>query len=148
MLIPILSDLFDRHLQQLYKEIELYKNEDTLWKIDKEIKNSGGNLCLHLAGNLNHFIGATIGKTSYERNREAEFSTKNIAKSRLLVMIEECRMTVLNTLSKIDEAELEKDYPLKMLDSKLTTGHFLTHLLAHLNYHLGQVNYHRRLLDA
>src|ERR1700730_11850302 len=123
MLIPILSDLFDRHLQQLYKEIELYKNEDTLWKIDKEIKNSGGNLCLHLAGNLNHFIGATIGKTSYERNREAEFSTKNIAKSRLLVMIEECRMTVLNTLSKIDEAELEKDYPLKMLDSNFTTGH-------------------------
>jgi hypothetical protein len=29
----------------------------------------------------------------------------------------------------------------------MTLGYFLIHLYGHFNYHLGQINYHRRLLD-
>ena len=78
MLIETLKSLFDRDLNKLCTEIELYRNEENIWKIDKEISNSAGNLCLHLIGNINNFIGAQIGKTNYVRHRELEFSLKNI----------------------------------------------------------------------
>ena len=55
-LIVVLKSLFSRELQKLKKEIEAYKEEKSIWLIDKNIKNSGGNLCLHLIGNLNIYI--------------------------------------------------------------------------------------------
>ena len=77
MLIETLKTIFSRDLLKLKTEIELYKKEEKLWCTDKNISNSAGNLCLHLVGNLNTYIGNEIGKTGYVRNRELEFSQKN-----------------------------------------------------------------------
>jgi hypothetical protein len=49
--------LFERDLDKLKQEISAYTNEDDLWKIKDGIANSSGNLCLHLVGNLKHFVG-------------------------------------------------------------------------------------------
>lgn len=76
MLIETLKALFERDLDKLIHEIESYQNESNIWITDKEISNSAGNLCLHLMGNINTYIGATIGGTNYVRNRELEFSLK------------------------------------------------------------------------
>lgn len=129
-------------------EIETYQNEENVWVIDAGISNSGGNLCLHLIGNLNAFIGAELGKTGYIRNRELEFSAKNIPKNELVAKIEDTITAVDMALSNLDPAKLEEDYPVLVFKEKTATGHFLTHLATHLTYHLGQINYHRRLLDT
>lgn len=147
MTIEILKSLYNRDLNKLKVEIESYQNEESLWKIDKNISNSGGNLCLHLLGNLNTYIGAELGKTGYVRQRDSEFSLKNIPKTELLEKLETLIETVDSTLGKLSDDDLKKDYPQESLGYKMTTEYFLIHLLSHLNYHLGQINYHRRLLD-
>jgi len=50
MIIESLKSLYNRDLNKLKFEIESYKNEESIWKIDKNIWNSAGNLCLHLVG--------------------------------------------------------------------------------------------------
>jgi len=147
MVIETLQKIFKRDLEKLKQEITSYRDESNLWKVDKSIANSSGNLCLHLVGNLNAYIGAEIGKTGYVRNRDLEFSLKNIPQGQLVKMIEDTIVVVEEGLSKLNENDLEREYPLLVFKEKTSTGYFLIHLAVHLGYHLGQVNYHRRLLD-
>ncbi|MCY0976043.1 DUF1572 family protein [Chryseobacterium wangxinyae] len=143
-----LKSLYTRDLNKLKTEIESYQNEEAIWKIDKNILNSGGNLCLHLVGNLKHFFGAILGKSGYIRNREEEFSLKNISRTELIKQVEETLNVVISTLDQLSEEDLAKEYPIEPLGYKMTTEYFLIHLFGHLSYHLGQINYHRRLLDV
>ena len=146
-MIDTLKLLFTRDLNKLQTEIELYKKEENLWRVDGQIANSAGNLCLHLVGNLNTYIGKEIGKTGYVRNRELEFSLKNVSRKELLVMIDETIQVVNKSLDSLDENSLADEYPVLVFEEKTSTGYFLVHLATHLAYHLGQVNYHRRLID-
>ena len=147
MLTTVLSSIITRDLQKLKLEIESYKDESNLWRIEKNIANPAGNLCLHLVGNLNLYIGATLGHTGYRRDREAEFALKNIPKSELIKKIEATIAMVNQVLPNLKEEFLLEDYPLIVLKEKTSKAFFLVHLTAHLSYHLGQVNYHRRLVD-
>ncbi|WP_206531515.1 DinB family protein [Flavobacterium sp. Sr18] len=148
MLIETLKKLFNRDLNMLKFEIESYQNETNLWKIESNISNSAGNLCLHLIGNLNTYIGAQFGKTGYIRNRTLEFSLKDIPKTELLSKIEATRIAVNNALNGISEEDLNTEYPLLVFENKTSTEFMFIHLTTHLAYHLGQINYHRRLLDT
>ncbi len=78
MINQVLNSIIKRELLKLRTEIESYQDESNLWRIEKNIANSAGNLCLHLVGNLNAYIGATLGQTGYVRDRDAEFTLKNI----------------------------------------------------------------------
>lgn len=142
-----LKILFTRDLNRLRKEVELYNNENNLWRVEEGIANSAGNLCLHLIGNLNTYIGKEIGKTDYVRNRELEFSLKNIPKVELLKKVDETILIVSSSLDKLTQEELLKEYPIMVFDTATSTEYLLVHLTTHLTYHLGQINYHRRLLD-
>ena len=148
MLTDILKVLFNNHLNKLTIEIELYKNESTIWKTQKGIANSGGNLCLHLIGNLNTYIAAVLGKTNFSRNRALEFSLKDIPRALLLTKIEETRVAVEITLDSLSQQDLKMEFPLLVFEEKTTTEYMLIHLTTHLAYHLGQINYHRRLVEA
>ncbi|TCC87859.1 DinB family protein [Pedobacter hiemivivus] len=148
MLKESLKSLFTRDLNKLKSEIEQYQKEENLWIVDKGISNSAGNLCLHLVGNLNTFIGAELGKTGYVRNRELEFSLKDVPRAELLVKVEDTIKAVNTTLDGLSEGDLMVDYPLvKIVAGGSSVGFMLIHLSTHLAYHLGQINYHRRLLD-
>lgn len=147
MLIETLKRLFQRDLNKLKQEIELYQDEKRIWAIDKSIANSAGNLCLHLTGNLNTYIGAEFGKTGYIRNRDLEFSQKDVPRTELIKKIEETIIVVGNSLDHIKNEQLSAEYPTLVFAEKTSTEYFLVHLATHLSYHLGQVNYHRRLLD-
>jgi len=138
--------IFIRDLDKLKEEINLI-HEENLWKITNNIKNSAGNLSLHLVGNLNTYIGKNLGKTGFIRDREKEFSEKNINKNELINLIENTKIMVESTLTFINEAELEKLYPENVLGYEMSTQYFLIHLLSHLSYHLGQINYLRRVLE-
>ncbi|HEY4797796.1 MAG TPA: DUF1572 family protein [Bacteroidia bacterium] len=135
-----------RDLNKLKEEIASYKNENDLWVVKGDINNSAGNLALHLTGNLKHFIGALLGNTGYVRNRDKEFADKNIPRPTLLKEIDDMISILEKTLSGIKEEDLGKEYPAPFLGEKRTIGYLLLTLLMHLNYHLGQINYHRRLI--
>jgi hypothetical protein len=145
--IETLKKLFTRDLNRLRDEVELYEQESNLWKIEKDISNSAGNLCLHLIGNLNTYIGGEIGKTGYVRNRELEFAAKDVSRAELLEKIAETIEIVNSSLDRLPPEDLTKEYPMMVFDKATSYEYFLVHLTTHLAYHLGQVNYHRRLLD-
>jgi hypothetical protein len=137
---------YERDLDKLIEEINLYKNENDIWKTKEGINNSAGNLVLHLVGNLNHFIGKTLGDSDYVRKRDEEFSLKNIPRKKLISDLNSLKATIKNTFTKLSDGDLKKDFPLKIRDESFSTENMLIYLLAHLNYHLGQVNYLRRML--
>lgn len=143
---PILLEFFERELLKVKEEIALYKDESLIWETSLGINNSTGNLCLHLIGNLQHFIGAVLGNTGYIRQRELEFSTKNVPREQLLSSLDEVIEMIKKTLQNVSEADFDKIYPLEKHGQVVTTRYMLLHLLTHLNYHLGQINYHRRLI--
>ena len=143
-----LIEIFERDLNRLITEINLYKDEANLWMIKEGISNSSGNLTLHLLGNLNHFIGATLGHSGYVRYRDDEFTLKNIPRADLITNIKNCILMVKATIQKLSTEDFEKDFPIEVFGNPLTTSFMLLHLTTHLAYHLGQINYHRKLLLA
>src|SRR4030095_11074364 len=128
MYTHILKGLLERDLELLKKEISAYQHEENIWKIGGSIHNSAGNLCLHLVGNLNHFIGATLGNTGYVRDREAEFSIKNVNREELLKMVKDTQLVVADTLNHVSDKDLESNYPLEVMNQQWQTAHFLFHL--------------------
>lgn len=146
MLTGVLIELYGRDLDKLKTEVEQYSNEADLWKTSGEITNSAGNLTLHLIGNLKHFIGAVLGDSGFVRDRDAEFSTGGVSRDELMAEIEAASSVVKSTLEKLTDEDLAKTYPIEVFGHPMTTEFFLVHLTTHLNYHLGQINYHRRLL--
>lgn len=147
MVVEVLRTLINRDLLKLKQELELYKHEENIWKVEGEVINPAGNLCLHLVGNLNTYFGATLGNTGYIRNRDLEFSQKGVSRAELIKKTEGAMTVVDQVLANLTDEQLKEEYPMLVLKEKTTTEYFLIHLAMHLSYHLGQVNYHRRLLD-
>ena len=146
MLQEILIELYERDLNKLKSEIEQFSDEADLWKTSGDITNSAGNLAQHLVGNLQHFIGATLGESGYVRDRDSEFASRNSSKEELLQEIDTTLAVVKETIGNLGEEDFARIYPIEVFGQPITTGFFLTHLTTHFNYHLGQINYHRRLL--
>lgn len=141
-----LSQLFARDFETLESEIFAYSSEENMWVKESGINNSAGNLGLHLAGNLQHFLGSVLSKTEYVRDREFEFNGK-VDQQELVSRIRAARQTVRVTLDNLTPEDIAKTYPLQPFGFEMSTEYFLIHLYSHFSYHLGQINYHRRLLD-
>ena len=145
MLKDALLEIFERDLLRLKEEINLYPDEAALWTLRGEIANSAGTLCLHLVGNLNHFIGAALGRNGYVRTRDAEFAQRNVPRNELNAAIDRTVEVVRQTLERMQDRDFDRDFPLEKHGKVVKTDYMLLHLLTHFNYHLGQINYHRRL---
>ena len=141
-----LAQLFARDFETLETEIFDYSQEENLWIKEAGINNSAGNLALHLAGNLEHFLGSVLNKSDYVRDREFEFNGK-IDREELIARVRSARQSVRATLDNMKAEDFSKTYPLQPFGFEMSTEFFLIHLYSHLSYHLGQINYHRRLLD-
>ncbi|PCH96536.1 MAG: DinB superfamily protein [Bacteroidetes bacterium] len=142
-----LKEIFTRDLNKLKEEINVYPDEESIWRTDKEVNNSGGNLCLHLIGNLKHFIGAVLGNSGFVRDRDSEFNDKDVPRSEVIRGIDETIEIVNSTLDSLSADDLNKTFPIDVLRENMSTEFFLTHLATHLGYHLGQVSYHRRMSE-
>jgi hypothetical protein len=140
-----LSILFRRDLMRLREEVNAYESDSGLWKPAPGITNSGGNLALHVCGNLRHFIGHLLGGTSYTRDRDREFAIKNIARSEILTEIDITIIEIIPILETLTADQLTIEFPKEIGGMRQSTGFSLLHLFGHLSYHLGQVNYHRRM---
>ena len=145
-LIETLIKLLERDLDKLAAELKAYRDEKSIWIVRGEINNTAGNLCLHLCGNLQHYIGVGLAKIDYKRARDREFSDKDVSRAELLNLVAKTKETVLSALRNFDASLLDTEYPLPVFDYQMTHTYFLVHLAGHLNYHLGQINYHRRLI--
>lgn len=142
-----LIKIFDRDLERLKQEVALFQNEEHLWTTSGNIVNPAGNLCLHLVGNLSTYIGKNLGEYSYVRNREAEFDLKNVPREELILKVEGVRDIVFSTLNNLTEGALKEEYVENIFGYPMTNSFFLIHLTAHFSYHLGQINYIRRMLE-
>lgn len=142
-----ISKVMNRHLTSLKKEVNAYTHADDMWIKAGDIPNSAGNLVLHLCGNLQHFIGAVLGGTGYVRDREAEFNRQHVPVEELNTLIDQTMSVVTSTLLTY-AGDLKEEYPEGVFKEPITTEFFLIHLTSHLGYHLGQVNYHRRLIES
>ncbi len=140
------KDLFLKNLEHLSTEISLYKNEADLWIKAEGINNPAGNLCLHLCGNLQHYLGALIGKSGYKRNRDAEFSKKNISRHDLLMEINITEEIISSIFDSLEEKDLGKPFPDKSFGENASIGYAILQCEVHFTYHLGQINFHRRIL--
>ena len=138
-----------RELTTLENEIAAAADDATLWTTPPGISNSIGNLTLHLVGNLQHFVGAVLGKTGYVRQRELEFSRRDVPRAELLAEIAESKRIVTATLGGERAIEFQSDYP-ELVGGvfRIVTGDFLIHLAVHLGFHVGQIGYLRRILTG
>ena len=146
MLISSFTKLYERDLNKLMEEINLYKSEADLWIVTDGINNSAGNLALHLIGNLKTYISKNLRNYAYKQDRPAEFSLKNVPRETIVAELEETKHWISETLITFSAIDFEGIYPENVLGYEMTNQYFLIHLLAHLSYHLGQINYHRRLI--
>lgn len=146
MLNEILAAFYERDLRKLIEEISLFENEADLWRTTGTISNSAGNMVLHLTGGMNHHIGGTLGHTSYVRNRSEEFSRQNVPRVQLVAGVEMLINVIKAILADLTPEQMEAEFPAFFDQPGSSTGYVLIQLLAHLNYHLGQVNYLRRML--
>ena len=146
------ADIWARELGRLATLIESFHDDGGLWIVTGKAKNPPGTLALHLAGNVEHYIGAILGGTGYVRNREAEFADRAVAKEEILRRVESAKEVAVRTLEALDDDALAKIYPAPTganlgIREGATTRHFLIHLTWHLGWHLGQIHYHKELLS-
>ena len=142
------KQLFLKYLNQLKDEIDAYKNESDIWKLAGDTKNTPGNLCLHVCGNLKHNIGAIIGKTGYVRNRDAEFSRKNVPKNELINEVDSTIDMISPVIDKLTDDDMKVEFPSDTFSQGGSVVLILLRVASHMGYHLGQINYHRRLITA
>ena len=147
MLSSVLANFYERDIRKLIEEVNLFRNEEDLWRTQGSVKNPGGNLVLHIIGGLNHFIGATLAQTGYVRNRDQEFISKGVERKDLAAQLEKLIPMINETVNTLTREEMEAEFPLFFDKPKTSTSYVLVQLLAHLNYHLGQVNYLRRIFE-
>lgn len=147
MLNEILANFYERDLRKLVEDVNAFENEENLWKTLGSVRNPSGNLVLHIVGGLNHFIGAMLAHTGYVRQRDLEFSRKGVERKELVAQLEQLIPLVTKTLKGLTQEQLDAAFPVMFDDENNSSSYVLVRLLAHLDYHLGQVNYLRRSLE-
>lgn len=134
-----------RDLRALRRELEAYPSDAAVWAVPAGIENSGGTLVLHLVGNLRTYVGLGIGGIAYERDRPREFAARGIPRATLLEELDITIESVDTAMRALTEEQLAAEFPMPLGAGYLNTQEFLLHCAVHLTYHLGQVDYHRRI---
>lgn len=144
-----LTTLLVRELKAFARELDLYPDDASVWKTTPGITNSTGNLALHVAGNLQHFIGAVLGGTGYVRNRELEFARSSGTRAEIKAELAAAITAVEKTLPGLSAEVLAKVYPVSPVPGReIVTALFLQHLCSHASFHLGQAGYLRRVITG
>ena len=147
MLNGVLAKFYERDLRKLIEEVNLFRNEENLWRTTGSLKNSSGNLVLHIIGGLNYLIGAQLANSGYVRDRDLEFIKKGVERQELVAQLQKLILMINETVNSFTQEQMDIEYPIMFDDMKVSTSYVLTQLLLHLNYHLGQINYLRRILE-
>jgi len=148
MILSSVIAILDRDLRALRREMEAYPDEDSLWLKPTGVPNSAGTLALHLAGNVQHYLGARLGAPGSVTARPAEFARRDVPRSEIVQQIEAARTSLAAAESRFGEADLTEDFPEVIGNLRFETGDYLIHLVSHFTFHLGQIDYHRRMVTG
>ena len=148
MFIEPIHRIMIRELQGLKSELLAYQNEGDIWRSVPGLPNTAGTIGLHVAGNLQHFVGAQLGDSGFVREREAEFSRRDVSVAEIVGEIDQTIAALDETFASLEEAAMDRPFPQEIAGVRPTVGEYLVHLLSHLAYHLGQVDYHRRCVTG
>ena len=143
-----LSLLLARELEGIRREIELFSDDVSLWRTLPGVTNSAGNLALHVAGNLQHYVGGVLGGTGYVRNRDAEFGRRSGSRAEVVAELDAAIKAVRSVLPGLPADRIDAPYPETVNGAPIRTGLFLCHLATHAAFHLGQLGYLRRALTG
>jgi len=145
MLSAELAALFARDLTRLIQELNAFPDTASIWKTAPGVTNAAGTLALHLEGNLREYIGRQLGQIAFKRDRPLEFSARGVERDELIARLEAVKTQIPPVIAALSDAQLDAIYPENVIGKPITTRQFLIHLEGHLNYHLGQVDYLRRI---
>jgi hypothetical protein len=148
MLNSTLQLLLTRELKAVRRTLAAYPDDAAIWRAVPGLPNSAGTLALHVAGNIQHFFGAVLGRDGYLRDRDAEFARRDLPRADLLVGIDAAIASVESTLSRLDANVFDGPYPEPIAKRRVRMADFTIHLVSHLAYHLGQMDYHRRMVTG
>jgi hypothetical protein len=148
VLCSTLQTVLHRELGAVRRSVEAYPDEASLWRLPAGLPNAGGTLVLHIAGNLRYYVGAVLGGSGYVRDRDAEFSRRDVPRDELLAEVDAAIDVVERTLGALPDDGLDAVYPERIAGRELTSRDWLVHLASHLAYHLGQLDYHRRAVTG
>ena len=148
MLLDELRALYLREVATLERELDLYPDDASVWAQLPGLPNAAGTLFLHLSGSLQHFFGAVLGGSGYVRNREAEFSRRDVLRAELRQELAKAREGLTLAFQNLTESHLEQVFPVQFADAPFSTRLTLLQFLSHLAYHLGQIDYHRRAVTG
>ena len=148
MVLRYVASILDRDLRMLRREVEAYTDDRQLWEMVPGLLNSAGTLVLHMTGNLQHYIGAKLGGSSYVRDRSAEFARRDVPRTELIREIGAARAAVAATFERLNDGPLPAEFPEVIGDVRVGTEEYLIHLVGHFAYHLGQLDTHRRIVTG
>lgn len=137
-----------REIESVRRSVEAYPTDESLWTPVTGITNTGGTLALHIAGNVRHFLGNLLGGVPYTRDRDAEFSNRSATRAEIVALIEETRKAIAATIPKLSNDVLAGPFPIQLVGRTVSTADIVIHLASHLAYHLGQMDYHRRMVTG
>lgn len=143
----LLAQLLFRDLGKLVQQIEGFPS-GLLWKTAPGVANSAGNLALHVEGNLREYVGRQIGNLEYKRDRDGEFATKDLPQAELVIRLRDLRVKIPTVIDGLSVERLMERFPEQPLGVPMSNLQFVVHLHGHLNYHLGQIDYLRRILTG
>lgn len=135
-----------RELAALKRELQTYPDDASVWVLPEGMPNSAGTLVLHLCGNLQFFIGARLGGSGYVRDRPREFAARDLSRDELLAELGEAESAVRLGLSVVTDAQMASRFPDPIGEHTFETGDLVMHICSHAAYHLGQIDYHRRVV--
>jgi uncharacterized damage-inducible protein DinB len=137
-----------RDLMTLRRQVEAYPDTATLWAMPAGVPNAAGTLVLHLCGGLRHFVGAQLGASGYVRDRDREFAQRDVSAAELLTLIDTTMREIEAAFAQLSSTRFGDPYPIEVMQGTAQVGDWVTHLATHVAYHLGQVDYHRRVVTG
>ena len=148
MFIEHIHHIMVRELRGMKNEFLAYQDEGDIRRSVPGLPNTAGTIALHVAGNLQHFVGAQLGKSGYVRDRDAEFGRREVSVAEIVDELDKTIAALDATFARLEEKAMDRPFPQEIAGVRPTVGEFLVHLVAHLAYHLGQIDYHRRCITG
>lgn len=148
MFIEHIHHIMVRELRGMKNELLAYEDEGDIRRSVPGLPNTAGTIALHVAGNLQHFVGAQLGKSGYVRDRDAEFGRREVSVAEIVDELDKTIAALDATFARLEEKAMDRPFPQEIAGVRPTVGEFLVHLVAHLAYHLGQIDYHRRCITG
>jgi hypothetical protein len=144
----IVQVMLAREIEGFKREIEMFPDDESIWRTVPGVTNSAANLAMHVAGGLQFFIGAVLGGNGYVRNRELEFSRRSGTRAEVVAELESAAAVVRTVLPALSDDRFRSELPEAVMGMRLRADTFLLHLCVHAGFHLGQAGYVRRILCA